>query len=101
MSIRHHRRCNSFSDDSEEACRTQTDPGPEAEPEELDWDGYSTTLEHKLASVGKPGYYLIPLHSKNALLGNNTSFLLHCYQTLGIRVYVCVSGIQSPAHKLL
>lgn len=55
MSVGHQRQCNSFSEDSEEACRNHTDPGAEAEPEELDWDGYSTTLEHKLAAVGKPG----------------------------------------------
>lgn len=55
MSTRHQRRrCNSFSEDPEEPCRNHTDPGPEPESEELAWDSYSTTLEHKLAAVGKP-----------------------------------------------
>lgn len=53
MSVRRHQRCHSLSDDSEEANGIHADPGPEPEPDELDWDSYSTTLEHRLAAVGK------------------------------------------------
>lgn len=52
MSSRRRRRCHSLSDDSEEANGNHADAGPEPEPEELDWDSYSTTLEHRLAAVG-------------------------------------------------
>ncbi|MEQ2240047.1 hypothetical protein ILYODFUR_010855 [Ilyodon furcidens] len=38
------------SEDFEEARGTKVDPGPEPESEDLDWDGYSTTLEHRLAA---------------------------------------------------
>lgn len=40
-------------DDSEEANGNRADNEPEPEPEELDWDSYSTTLEHRIAAVGK------------------------------------------------
>lgn len=54
MSVRPRQRCHSLSDDSEEASgnNAHTGPEPEAEPEELDWDSYSTALEHRLAAVG-------------------------------------------------
>lgn len=54
MSVRQRQRCHSLSNGSEEANGNEADtgPGPEAEPEELDWDSYSTTLEHRLAAVG-------------------------------------------------
>lgn len=52
MAVRHRQHCHSLSDDSEEASGYYADPEPEPEPEELDWDSYSTTLEHKLAAVG-------------------------------------------------
>ena len=53
MSVRQQRqRRHSLSDDSGETNGNHADPGPEPEPEELDWDGYSTTLEHRLAAVG-------------------------------------------------
>lgn len=54
MSVRHRQRCHSLSDGSEEANGNDADTGPEpeGEPEELVWDSYSTTLEHRLAAVG-------------------------------------------------
>lgn len=52
MSLRDRWKCHSLSDDSEEASGNHADPGPEPEPEELDWDSYSTTMEHRLAAVG-------------------------------------------------
>lgn len=52
MSTRRRWPCHSLSDDSEEANGNHADAGPEPEPEELDWDSYSTTLEHRLAAVG-------------------------------------------------
>lgn len=53
-SVRRRQRSHSLSDDFEEANGTNTDPLPE--PEELDWDGYSSTLEHRLAAVGNKFY---------------------------------------------
>jgi len=52
MSVRRCQHCHSLSDDSEEANGNQANLGPQPEPEELDWDGYSTTLEQRLAAVG-------------------------------------------------
>lgn len=49
-SVRRRQRSQSLSDDFEEANGINTDPVPE--PEDLDWDGYSSTLEHRLAAVG-------------------------------------------------
>lgn len=46
------KKCHSLLNDFEEANRTKVDPGTEPESEDLDWDGYSTTLEHRLAAVG-------------------------------------------------
>jgi len=53
MSAGLHQRCHSLS---EEANGNHADPGPE--PEELDWDSYSTTLEHRLSAVGN-SYWLL------------------------------------------
>ena len=50
-------RRHSLSDDFEEANGNQADPGPEPEHEELDWDSYSTTLEHRLAAVGNSCWF--------------------------------------------
>lgn len=50
MSACRHQHLHSLSD--EETNGNHIDPGPEPEPEELDWDGFSTTLEHKEAEVG-------------------------------------------------
>lgn len=58
MSSRRHRRRHSLSDDSKEANGNHADPGTEPEPEELDWDSYSTTLEHRLAAVGNSCWFL-------------------------------------------
>lgn len=58
MSSRRRRRCHSLSDDSEEANGNNADAGPEPEPEELDWDSYSTTLEHRLAAVGNSCWFV-------------------------------------------
>lgn len=58
MSSRRRRRCHSLSDDSEEANGNHADAGPEPEPEELDWDSYSTTLEHRLAAVGNSCWFV-------------------------------------------
>lgn len=57
MSSRRRRRCHSLSGDSEEASGNHADPGPEPEPEELDWDNYSTTLDHRLAAVGNSCWF--------------------------------------------
>ena len=53
MSVRRIQHCHSLSVDSEEANGNHVEPGPEPEPEELDWDSFSTMLEHRLAAVGK------------------------------------------------
>lgn len=45
---------HSLSGDFEET--NGADPGAEPETEELDWDGYSSTLEHKLVAVGNKCY---------------------------------------------
>lgn len=58
MSLRCHQRCHSLSDGCKEANGNHADPGPEPEPEELDWDSYSTTLEHRLAAVGNSCWFL-------------------------------------------
>lgn len=50
------RRSNSLSGDFEETNGTKADSGAEPETEELDWDGYSSTLEHRLAGVGNKCY---------------------------------------------
>lgn len=65
MSARHRRRCHSLSD--EEANGNHADPGPEPEPEELDWDSYSTTLEHRLAAVGNSIYTLCNVFCEKGL----------------------------------
>lgn len=59
MSARRRQRCHSLSDDSEEAHGNHTNPGPEPEPEELAWDSYSTTLEHRLAAVGNSCWFVM------------------------------------------
>lgn len=46
------KKCHSLLNDSEEANGTKVDLGAEPEPDDLDWDSYSTTLEHRLAAVG-------------------------------------------------
>lgn len=43
----------SLSDDTEESNRILS--GPEPEAEDLDWDGYSASLEHRAAAVGDAG----------------------------------------------
>lgn len=53
MSGRRNQCRHPIFDDSEEANGNHADNGPEPEPEELDWDSYSTTLEHRIAAVGK------------------------------------------------
>lgn len=58
MSVRRIQHCHSLSVDSEEANGNHVEPGPEPEPEELDWDSFSTTLEHRLAAVGKFGWFV-------------------------------------------
>lgn len=52
--------------DCKEPSGNLTDPGPELECEELDWDSYSASLENRLAAVGNfcwfvelPFYYLL------------------------------------------
>ncbi len=62
MSARHRRHRHSLSDDSEEANGNHEDPGPEPEPDELDWDSYSTTLEHRLATVGNSCWLVKDIH---------------------------------------
>ncbi len=62
MSARRRLRCHSLSDDSEETNGNHADPGPEPEPEELDWDSYSTTLEHRLAAVGNSCWFIYTVH---------------------------------------
>ena len=54
MSLRLRARHHSLSDDSEEANGNQLEPEATAETElgDLDWDSFSTALEHRLAAVG-------------------------------------------------
>ncbi|XP_015246852.1 PREDICTED: myosin-6-like [Cyprinodon variegatus] len=44
------RKYHSLHDDFEDANGTKVESGPEPESEDLDWDCYSTTLEHRLAA---------------------------------------------------
>lgn len=74
MSLRDRWQCHSFSVDSEEANGNHADPGPEPEPEELDWDSYSTTMEHRLAAVGNSRRFVATVECGFYLLTTTTFF---------------------------
>lgn len=73
MSLRDRWQCHSLSDDSEEA---NGNHGPEPEPEELDWDSYGTTMEHKLAAVGNSCWFVATVECGFYLL-TTTFYLLY------------------------